>query len=532
MLELRPYQSEALAEIKAVLKARKRFLLQAATGAGKTHILAHLIKDWMGRYSRMRAVMLAHRQELVEQAYRKFYEVWPEGLRNMGKACAGLGKVSTSARVIIGTPQTLVRRNIFDAVHLVIVDEAHHLQNKAKDSQYHEVIRSLRNKYPDLMLLGVTATPYRFNQGPIYGGPHDWFPELNHEISMTELIELGYLAPIRIKVNTADGLASDLSKIGRSHGDYKISPLSAAMCKEVYIESAVQAWQEYGEGRRRVCVFAVSIEHAELLTDALTAAGLKAKAVHSKMEKKERESSLLEFAKGEIDFIVSVGILTEGWDCPEINLILMARPTLSPGLYVQMVGRGTRTAEGKANLLILDLVGNYLVHGDPKDPRIRPAKGVRTCPACREVVPDPQARVCPACGYEWPEPQARGEDKPLADSGLDKLVEVRKDMGTARILDFRGYRHTSRAGNVMLRLDLTIQEEGARRPSRLSHYLDIEGLGSDYGYRKARKWWRRHSERDVIPDTVNEALSLMDDLVLPEQISLVLDNKFLKADGW
>jgi DNA repair protein RadD len=532
--ELRTYQTDALELIMAAMEKKLNVLLQAATGSGKTIIFANLIKTLLLKHPDRNVLILTDRQELVSQAWAKLSEIWPTSWRYTGIACAGLRKVDTDSKILIGTTQTLIKKTIHHPIHLLIIDEVHKLPNKNRDSRYRSLIEKLHETNKYMRILGVTATPYRFNQGLIYGGQNSWFDALDFSASMADLIDEKWLVPIRIKITSSAGLSEDLDNVDMSTtGDYALGSLGRVMSKPVHIESAVHAWREYGEGRLNVCVFAVTIEHAELMTEAFNRAGLKAAVIHSKMPQNDRQRILMAFSKGDINFIVNVGILTEGWDSPKIDLIIMARPTFSVGLYVQMVGRGTRLYEGKENLLILDLAENYQKHGDPKDPFIKNVTSLdsekingKVCPVCKEVVP--QKTMTCRCGYEWAADEVK-EPLPLLDAGVGQMFEINDKSFKAEITSWNCWPHWSRAGNKMLKLSLNVKYRYTSK--EVNHFFDFEGQAGPYARKRAREWWRKVSKESV-PETVEEACDRIDELNIPTQVFLTVDGKYLKVKGW
>ena len=414
----------------------------------------------------------------------------------------------------------------------MIIDEIHRVAPKRDErpSQYQTLIESCREKYPKMRLLGVTATPYRLGHGFIYGQKGDWFQSLDYQISLDDLIENKYLVPLNYKV------VEDISDEERknikldNNGDYKNNQLTDMMCKEYHLESIATTYRLYGENRQHCCIFACSIQHAMAIKKALTNYGYKADAVHSKLPDRDRDLIIKKFENAEINFIINVGILTEGWDSPHIDLIIMSRPTLSPGLYVQMIGRGTRILENKKDLLILDMVGNYLLHGPPNDPIIhnckeKVVKSYKECPECHSPAPI-NAPVCKVCGYSWVKPAK--DDVVLVDKGVNRLVSVdvsRKKIKST-VLNWDGQWHKSINNNVMFRLLLDCQPGG-----HVFTYLDFEGNGSPYGQNKARQIWRKIAKGEP-PATVNEAIDRLDDINIPNSVELVKDNNFLRVCGW
>jgi DNA repair protein RadD len=336
---------------------------------------------------------------------------------------------------------------------------------------------------------------------------------------MAELIDSGHLTPLRAK--ESDRIDEELRAVRKgANGDYALEPLSRVMNKKVHIDSAVRAYEDFGEGRKSAVCFAVDIAHAETLTRAFQRAGHKAEVVHHKIKGSVRSERLAAFDRGELEVLVNVDILTEGWDVERLDLVVMARPTLSPGLFVQMVGRGLRLFPGKQSLLVLDLVGNFATHGSPMNPIVkgRPQPGgggagkLKPCPQCLELVAV-RERSCPECGYEFPPPEVAEKERKEA-ARLKMMREL--DLGAgkslkAKILGWTGTPYVSRAGNIMLKLTLKTEYSAVRD---FHYYLDIQGSGSDWGQHKARVFWAKYGNRPA-PESVVEAASRLGELRVP-----------------
>lgn len=542
-MQLRPYQSEALAAVLSAMRDERFILLQAATGAGKTILFSELIRRCMTEYS-MRVGVIAHREVLVRQARDKLLKVWPEGRGRIGMACASAEKhMDVEAPVIIGSPQTLVKR--FDSMpplHLVIIDECHRVPPRNEKSQYRELIERLTDYYPKLRVLGVTATPYRLGHGMIYGdmcrpGAKNWWERLQCSIGISELQEQGYLVPMRAK--EAEDIDADLEDVRTDKGEFNTADLSGLMERDIHVGSAVAAWEQYGEGRVHVVAFAVTISHAEKLAAAFRSKGIEAGCVHSGMTADARRAALDAFERGETRVICNVGVLTEGWDCTAVDCMLMCRPTMSPALYVQMIGRGLRPHPGKEDCLVLDLSGNCRRHGDPDHPIVdiptggrgrKRADRMKTCERCAEMCP-PDASVCPACGWAFPEPEA---SPPVAEHAIDTsitMTDVHFGPHTAEVLQvIPPVAHVSKAGNVMLKLTLLCALPG-RTPITVNQFMDIEGMGSLYGQSRARMLWRRLAGTEP-PETVAEARERAGELNIPDYVELKQDGRYWKVARW
>lgn len=525
------------------MRTHKNVLLQAATGAGKTIMFSAITRLFVEKWG-LHVAILAHREQLVRQAADKLLKVWPEGEDKVGIACHSVtSQVDVNRQVVIGSPQTLARRlGELPEQQLLIVDECHRLPPAGKKSQYATLINRLREYYPDMRMLGVTATPYRLGHGYIYGEDcrdpkENWFDTLSYSIGIDDLQDEGFLAPLKGYGCTEP----DLSGVKTSKGEYDLGELSDAMSQAVHVGSAVEALKKYGKGRRHVVVFAVSIQHAEILRDAFLDAGYRAGAVHSQMPHDERQNILAAFDSGELDVICNVGVLTEGWDCVCVDCMVMCRPTKSTALYVQMIGRGLRTAPGKTDCLLLDLSGNWREHGNPAHPRVRWTKpGSRIqqekkgpaepeliqCLECEALISQ-SAITCPFCGA----PQKRICDRVPV---MEELKDAENSVQKVRLIATPAFNpsFTSRSGNHMLRVDMCGQLEDGK-PVSFSEFLDLEGEASAYGQSKARQIWNGITQT-VPPVTLEEAASRLDELKnsFPAELWVRKRDKYYHVVRW
>ncbi len=537
---LRPYQEEALAAVVSACLEERFLLLQAATGAGKTILFSELIKRFMGEYD-MRIAIVAHREVLVRQAYEKLLKVWPEAVMHVGLACSSVSsEVRVDRPVTIGSPQTLARRlGVMPPPHLVIRDEVHRLPPANEKSQDRELIDAWTGYYPELRVLGVTATPFRFGHGYIYGercrpGKKNWFPRLHYSIGISTLQDQGFLVPYRAL--EAENIDAELAGVRTDKGEFNTADLAGIMSKEVHVGSAVNAYQEHGQGRRHVVAFCVTIDHAEKVRSAFEAAGYQSGIVHSQMSKEARDFALRRFDAGELRVICNVGVLTEGWDSTAVDCLIMCRPTLSPALYVQIIGRGLRTHPGKTDCLVLDLSGNCARHGDPDDPRVTvPGQNKRKvqasdepvgkiCPACKLLAPS-GAVECRECGHEFPRPVVQEINEAVS------LRDVHWAPFPVRVDSARAESYLSRAGNRMLKVAMTCFN-GGTVPILVNHFMDIEGHASSYGQSKAFMLWRRLSGGQEPPRTVDEAVTRFGEITLPAEVLIKQDGKYFNVTRW
>ncbi|MFP4076691.1 MAG: DEAD/DEAH box helicase [Halochromatium sp.] len=334
---LRTHQNEALDWLTLIrTEGTTIALLGHATGSGKTFTA---IED--ARRIGAPVLYVAHTKNLIRQTERAVNEQWP-------KVTTGIiqgGRFEAGAQFVLATVQSLSNRlNEIDPNHFryLIIDEAHH----AAAESYQQVLAYFHPAFT----LGLTATPERADGKSIL----DIFRDTAHRLSLKEAIERGELVPIRcvrVKTNV------DLSRVRFNEVQYHRQDLEQAITIPARDELIVQTYLEHVRGRKAI-TFAVNVRHGEALAERYRAQGVPARAVSGQMPNKERDAVLDAFAQGELHMLCACDLLNEGWDCPDIEVLLMARPTLSKIIYMQQLGRGTRKAPGKDSLLVFDFVDN------------------------------------------------------------------------------------------------------------------------------------------------------------------------------
>lgn len=338
-MELREYQTAAIEKVNEEWAGgNDRTLLSMATGCGKTIIMAKLAEQVaMGGG---RTLLLAHRGELLDQAADKIERVTGFTCAREQASQSGVG---TTDRIVVGSVQTLMRESRLskyqphDFTH-VFVDEAHH---SVADS-YTRIL----DRFSDAKVLGVTATPDRADKK----GLANIFDSIAYEYGIKQAISDGYLCPIKALMIPLD---IDLTNVSVRAGDYDAHQLGDAI--EPYLDAIADQMAERCQGRRTV-VFLPLVQMAKDFAELLNERGLSAREVDGESE--DREDVISSFARGEFDVIVNSMLLTEGWDCPSVDCVVVLRPTKSRALYSQMVGRGTRLSPetGKRDMLLLDFL--------------------------------------------------------------------------------------------------------------------------------------------------------------------------------
>ncbi len=336
-MELRTYQQAAREAVEADWDdGQVRVLLVLPTGCGKTIVFANIAADRVRQGDRV--LILAHRGELLEQAADKLRQA-------VGLGCA-VEKAEESClgswyRVVVGSVQTLMRENRLsrfgpDYFGTIIIDEAHH----AASDSYQRILQH----FPAAKVLGVTATPDRGDMRDL----GQVFQKLSYEYTLPKAIRDGYLSPIRAMTIP---LKLDLSGVSVQAGDFKASEIGSAL--DPYLHQIAQEMARYCAGRRTV-VFLPLVKTSRKFRDILCQYGFRAAEVNG--ESKDRAETLAAFERGETDVLCNSMLLTEGWDCPAVDCIVVLRPTKVRALYCQMVGRGTRLYPGKEHLLLLDFL--------------------------------------------------------------------------------------------------------------------------------------------------------------------------------
>ena len=404
---LREYQTRTIDQLYAWFEAGNKGnpCLVLPTGSGKSHIIAALCKDALQSWPETRILMLTHVRELISQNAEKMRQHWPNA--PMGIYSAGLRQKELGEPITFAGIQSVRNKaQQIGHVDLVIIDEAHLVSHK-DEGGYRMLLSDLIQINPNLRIVGLTASPYRLGHGYITDDPAI-FSALIQPTSIEELIHKGFLSTLRSKL-TATKLEVD--GVHKRGGEYIESELQAAVDTSDKNRKVAAEIVRLGHTRKSWLVFCAGVAHAQHIATALQAQGITTECVTGETPSAERDRILTEFKAGRIRALTNANVLTTGFDAPGIDLIAMLRPTMSPGLYVQMAGRGLRIAPGKTDCLVLDFAGVVEQHGPITAVRAPPKKGdkvgeapVKVCDHCQEICAL-SVRVCPACGEAFPEPE-------------------------------------------------------------------------------------------------------------------------------
>ena len=340
---LRNYQHNIKHSLFAEWKLHRSVMVQMPTGTGKTHLLASVISDWLKEAEHKSVWIIAHRRELVEQ---------------IEETVARYGITPKNSIVKVMSIQWL-SRHLNDMKDerpsLIVIDEAHHALA--------ETYKELWLRYPEAKKLGMTATPCRLNRK----GFTDLFETMITSDGIADFIKQGWLSPfdyVSIRPDSEDQrLIDGLEKRG-ADGDFQVKEMDGVLNRRPSIERLYQSVRQYADGKKGIA-YAVSISHARNIAAYYNNKGMNAVAIDSKTPAKLRKQMVEDFRQGKIQVLVNVDVFSEGFDCPDVEFVQMARPTLSLAKYLQQVGRGLRKTEGKETCMLIDNVGLYRLFGLP-----------------------------------------------------------------------------------------------------------------------------------------------------------------------
>jgi DNA repair protein RadD len=392
VVNLRPYQIDAVASLFEYFEhSDGNPVIVLPTASGKSIIQAAFIQETLAKWPNERFLLLSHVKELLIQNSSK---IGPD----VGIYSAGLKQRDIKQVTLAGIQSIYKRAHEVGDISIIIIDECH-LLSKHSASMYRRFLDDLRGYCPHVKVIGMSATPFRLDSGPLIKGSNRLFTDIAYSISMRDLMDQGYLSPLvsaPVKRNTVD--------VKKRGGEYIAGDLERAMDKSDITKAALDEVEALCQDRKSWLVFCCGVEHARHVTEELNARGYRSEIVIGDTPSEQRSSAIESFKAGGLRALVSVGVLTTGFDAPCADALICLRPTCSPGLWLQMVGRITRIHPGKENGLVLDFTDNTKNHG-PVDRITIDGDGevktspCRICVSCGGLVPQGEI-ICPNCGDE------------------------------------------------------------------------------------------------------------------------------------
>jgi DNA repair protein RadD len=520
MVELRPYQNDALTALEAHWhKGRGAALIDMATATGKSLVIAEIIRRAIARDPSLRVLVAVHVRELVTQDVAALLTIWPDA--PYGICSDGLDRRDHDQQIIFGTIQTLWRDVAeLGRRDLLLVDEVQ-LVPRDGDGMYLTLIDYLRGLNPDLRMVGASATCFRLDSGYLDRGEGALFERTVYSYGIADGIHDGWLARLSSK---ATSTKIDVTGVGRRGGEFILSELERAANIADLVEAAVAELVEQGKDRRSWLCFCCGVDHAYSVRDAVRRHGISCETVVASTPSKERKAIFDAFRVGEIRCLTGVNAFSVGFNIPQVDLIALLRPTCSPGLLIQQVGRGTRKTGGKTDCRILDFAGNIRRHGPVDsihvngDTSVHPGNVLtKTCPKCREENLR-AATACSCCGHIFvseprrPQHAARADAVPIL-SGETVWLPVRHS-------EFRAHhKQGNSAAPPTLRVDHLCGF------TAYSEYVSCQSFNSGARY-YAGQWWYAHGGNNPVPLRVTEALARRDELNRVIEIVVDRDGKW------
>jgi DNA repair protein RadD len=511
-MQLRPYQQAAVDAVYGYLRDHDdNPCVVIPTAGGKTPVMATICRDAVSQWGG-RVLILAHVRELLQQAADKLRAICPEV--PFGVYSAGLKRRDTDEPVIIAGVQSVYKRACdLDAFDLVIVDEAHMIPPEG-EGMYRQFLKDAEVVNPRLRTIGLTATPYRLKSGMICG-PENILNTVCFEVGVRELIRDGYLCPLITKagVNKAD-----FDRLHLRAGDFMADEVEDLMDDERLVETACDEIVAYASQRKSVLIFASGVKHAHHIQATLQEEhGQKCGFVSGETPSGERDELLARFRgdtsvglfeRAPLKYLVNVNVLTTGFDAPNIDCVAILRPTMSPGLYYQMVGRGFRLHPDKKNCLVLDFGGNVLRHGPVDQVRVQERSSgsssgeapAKECPECHALVATGYA-TCPECGYQFPMRERANHD---SRASTESVLSGQVAETVYQVRDAFYSVHTKQGA-----------DEDAPKTMRVDYKIGFYQFKSEWicfehggwARQRAEAWWRARSN-DPLPLTAQQAVDV------------------------
>lgn len=490
LLVPRSYQTECVDSIFGYFGEHSGNPLCALpTGTGKSVCIAMFMERVLRYYPNQRILCLTHVKELIQQNYAKLLQLWPGAPAGINSAA--LGQRATMDRIIFAGIQSVAKyAHLFGHIDLVIIDEAHLISQK-ESSMYQQFLTELWRRNPMIKIIGFTATPWRMGQGLITDD--GIFTDICFDITgvdaFNRLIAEGYLSPLIAKRTQT---VLDVDGVHMRGGEFIAGELQAAVDKEEITRAALAEAMQMGHDRKKWLIFASGTHHSDSISQIMEHEyGIVCPSVHSKNG--GRDEAIEALKAGTVRAVVNNNILTTGVDVPDIDFIVVLRPTGSAVLWVQMLGRGTRPFPGKDNCLVGDFAGNTKRLGPINDPVVPRKKGekpgkapVRECEVCC-TYNHASAKKCINCGHEFPPPKS----KLTTIASTEEVIK-----GELPVTEVMKVDHITYSEH---------RKQGKAPAMKVSYYCGATVFNEfvcpeheGYAARKARMWWKERSG-DPVP---------------------------------
>ena len=517
---LRPYQQEACdAAFNFLTTKDGNGLIIMPTGTGKSLVLAEICRRAIEIYADTNIIAAVDSKELVKQNYDKLRSIWPQGL--VGLYSAGLGKKQKNRQVTFAGIQSVYKKAFaFHRIDILIADESHMISKKS-EGIWHKFIDELKVSNPHLRLIGLTASPFRTTHGMIYG-KDCLFTEVIYEYGLIRAIDEGWLAPLH---NHRTETHYDVTGVKKRNGDFIESELQKVVNVDSLTQKCVQEIVSQGVDRKSWLAFCTGIDHSMAVRDAIRAHGVSCETVTGETPKAERDSILARYRAGEIRCVTNANVLVKGFDHPPLDMIAFMRPTSSAIIWLQGLGRGMRTFDGKNDCKILDFADN--TSRFPTLDKIRVKEKIssgegeapkKMCPECMEVCPA-AALECSNCGFIFrSEIEIKIGSKAVGGALLSNQLDIR----TLTVRTVHYARHQKEGKPDTLRATYLVNEEIKTFPEWVSPESQHRG--------RFESWWRKRSKQ-LPPADVTGCLEFQKTLAQPTTITVRKNGKYFEIIG-
>ena len=511
--ESRWYQEESVGALwdAVTFSPDKNPVIAIPTGGGKTVIMGMFIKKYLETYPDNRVIVLSHTRDILEQDHAALQNFFPD--REIGLYSAGLNSKTLKQITVAGIQSIYKKKDLVKWTNLYLVDECHTINHKA-EGMYRTLLDDTK-----AIVTGMSATCYRTGHGLIYEGKSTLFDSLAYDLTSVDnfnrLVDEGYLTKL---IAVSPEMKMNVDGVRKQGGDYNQKQLSKKFDKETITNKAVKETIKYGKNYSKWLIFAIDINHADHICDTLRSLDISADVLHSRMSR-AREEVTKDFKDGELRALVSVGMVTTGFDAPNIDLLVLLRPTLSATLHVQMVGRGLRIAPNKSHCLVLDFAGNTARLGPINDVKIPNKKGkgngevpTKTCPNCSTIM-YASARACSTCGHEF-EFESKLTTKASEKEIVAKSKEPEKQWRDVQRVSYQIHNKKGSPSSLLVNYHCGL--------NIFKEWVCLNHKG--YAKRKADHWVKYRGYKGEL--NLDEVFKAKDTLKVPTQIEVTASGKY------
>lgn len=505
MLIPRPYQSKVVEDLWSYFNTHPdgNPVVEACVGAGKSMMVAMIAQRAMQEYPGTRIVVIVPSKELLVQNVQELYTVWPEA--SAGIYSAAVGRKQLGYDLTYATIGSIYKQAaVMGRVDLILADECHGIAT-SDTGMWRKLISDLRMYGSPARVVGLTGTPFRGNGVWLTHGEDPLFTHICSRVTIKELLDLGFLSPLTT-VPTETHI--DTSSVRTVAGDYNLQELAMVSDKDEVVQAACDEIVVMGAPRKKWLVFAVNVAHAEHVCAALLQRGVPTAVVTGETPAAQRDAAIAAYRRGDLRCLVNVSVLTTGFNVRDIDFLVLLRATKSPVLYVQILGRALRTADGKVDALVADFTDTIATLGPVDAIKGRVPTGKRKGEAPTKLCgncgnPNPaSAKECVECGHPFPEPDlikhgVTASAAAVLSSQKENLFE------TVPVTEVRYRLHHKEGKPPSLRVEYY---DGMLKKAAEWCCLSHEGFART----KAEKWWQQRSKIDAIPGSTEEAIEWLE----------------------